>query len=111
MVITIRAQTREIHRIEVAWDTAGLGPGERQIAVVYYNAWYRKDSEGASLDANFPDWVVYAMDSEDAQSKVLECIRRTEPERGFRVFLTPINDEDAGTVAFAMARQSGQALR
>lgn len=78
--------------------------------MIYFKAWYRKDSEGASLDANFPDWVVYAMDSQEARGKVLDCIKRAEPERGFRVFLTPIDDEDAGTVAFASARQSGQAL-
>jgi hypothetical protein len=78
--------------------------------LIYFKAWYRRTAEGASLDANFPDWVVYALDAPDARRKVLECIKRPEPERGFHVFLTEIDDEDAGTVAFATARQSGQAL-
>lgn len=78
--------------------------------MVYFNAWYRKDTEGASLDANYPDWVVYAMDEAEANAKVMDCIARSEPERGYRVFLLPIDGEDAGTIALATARQSGQAL-
>ncbi|HEY3411523.1 MAG TPA: hypothetical protein VGM51_00555 [Armatimonadota bacterium] len=78
--------------------------------MIYFSAWYRKETEGASLDANYPDWVVYAIDEPEAREKVLECVGRTEPERGFSVFLQPIEDEDAGTIAFATARQSGQAL-
>jgi hypothetical protein len=78
--------------------------------MIYFKAWYRKDSEGPSLDANYPDWVVYAIDEPEARGKVLSCVGQLEPERGFRVFLDPIESEDAGTIAFAIARQSGQAL-
>lgn len=78
--------------------------------MIYFNAWYRKETEGASLDAKYPDWVVYALDESEALGKVLTCVGRTEPQKGFRVFLDPIENEDAGTVAFATARQSGQAL-
>ena len=78
--------------------------------MTYFSAWYRKETEGASLDAKYPDWVVYALDESEALGKVLNCVGRTEPQKGFRVFLNPIENEDAGTIAFATARQSGQAL-
>ena len=78
--------------------------------MIYFRAWYRKETEGAALDPHYPDWVVYAMDEAEANSKVMECIERAEPERGCRVFLQEIEGEDAGTIAFATARQAGQAL-
>jgi hypothetical protein len=78
--------------------------------MVYFKAWYRKDSEEASLDDNYPDWVIYALDEAEAHGKVMTCIGRPEPERGLRVYLHPVVDEDDGTIAYATAKQSGQAL-
>lgn len=78
--------------------------------MIYFNAWYRRETDGPALDPHYPDWVVYAMTEDEAQQKVLSCIGRPDPEKGFRVFLEPIPDEDAGTIAFATARQAGQAL-
>lgn len=94
----------------VTGRVTGEGLGERQFAMIYFSAWYRKDTEGAALDAKYPDWVVYAMDEPEAHEKVLACIGMTTPERGYKVYLHPFQDEDAGTIAFATARQSGQAL-
>jgi len=78
--------------------------------VIYFKAWYRKAGESRSLDLEYPEWVVYAMDEDQARTMVMESIGRTEPERGYQVHLTPFGDEDEGTVAFARARQDGQAL-
>ncbi len=78
--------------------------------MVYFKAWYRKNNESGALDANFPDWVVHALDEEEARAKALESMGRREPEKGFNVLLLPIEDEDEGTMAFASARQNGQAL-
>lgn len=78
--------------------------------MVYFRAWYRKNNEVGALDANYPDWVVHAIDEDEARAKVLQSIGRPEPEKGFDVLLKPIQDEDEGTMAFASARQTDQAL-
>jgi len=76
----------------------------------YYRAWYRSGREGVPADERFPDWVVAADDEADARAKVLAGIGRAAPERGFEIYLRPIENEEAGIIAFASARQSGQAI-
>lgn len=76
----------------------------------YFKAWYRPESEANVLDTDFPDWVVYALDEDDATRQVLDALRRPAPERHYRVHLVGVPDEDAAVVLFARARQSGQAL-
>lgn len=83
---------------------------ERRVLVKYYRAWYRLERDGGTVKADFPDWIVCALDEGDAVVKVLYSMNRAEPERHFRVFLDPIDDEDEATVLFAEARQNGQAL-
>jgi hypothetical protein len=78
--------------------------------VIYYRAWYRNENDTGLLNPEYPDWIVYAMDEEQARTKVLESMGRHQPEKGLTVFLSAIPDEDEGTVAFASARQNGQAL-
>jgi hypothetical protein len=76
----------------------------------YFKAWYVREREALAVDEHFPEWVVYAASSADAEAKVLRAMERTEPDRGFRVQLIDVPDEDEGTGAFATARQLGQAL-
>jgi hypothetical protein len=78
--------------------------------MLYYKAWYRSERDGAPADDRYPDWVVYAVDADDARARVLTTIQRLAPERGYEIYLRPINDDDQGTIAFASARQSGQAI-
>lgn len=84
--------------------------GERQVPVYYYRAWYRRMRDEGPLDSQFPEWVVYAEGEDEAEAKVLQVLNRPDPERGYRIILTRIEDEDEGTVAFATAQQSGQAI-
>ncbi|HEY3268345.1 MAG TPA: hypothetical protein VGM37_15610 [Armatimonadota bacterium] len=76
----------------------------------YFRAWYRSEGEAGALNPSYPDWVVHAMDEDDAISKVLGALHRATPERHYRVFLLAIADEDEATIAYATARQNGQAL-
>ena len=76
----------------------------------YYKAWYVREREAMAVDEHFPEWVVYATSDAEAEAKVLRAMERTEPDRGFCVRLILVPDEDEGTVAFATARQLGQAL-
>ena len=78
--------------------------------MMYFRAWYRREGDKPPPNLEFSDWVVYATDEADAVEKILANMGRLEPERGFRVFLAPIVDEDEGTVALALARQNGQAV-
>lgn len=78
--------------------------------MMYFRAWYRREGDKPPPNLEFSDWVVYATDEADAVEKVLANMGRTEPERGFKVYLTLIPDEDEGTVALALARQNGQAV-
>ena len=78
--------------------------------MVYYKAWYRPKREGPPADSRYPDWVVYAVDEDDALHRVLAAIDRASPERGYDIYLKSFDNEDEGTVAFASARQNGQAI-
>lgn len=78
--------------------------------MLYFKAWYRGDRDGAPADDRFPDWVVAADDAAEARARVLAEIGRNEPERGYAIYLVQIDDEDAATIAYASARQNGQAL-
>ena len=78
--------------------------------MLYYKAWYRPTREGAPADSRYPDWVVYAVDESDALARVLTAMERQTPERGYDIYLTPFDDDDEGTIAFASARQNGQAI-
>jgi hypothetical protein len=78
--------------------------------VHYYKAWYRPERDVGPVDPAHPEWVVYALDEEEATGKVLSLIGRDQPERGYKVYLDAIDDEDQGIIMFARARQTGQAV-
>lgn len=78
--------------------------------MTYYKAWYCKIAEAASLNSDYPDWVIYAFDENAARVIALRSIGRAAPARGYQVHLAEISDEDDGMMAFARARQNGQAL-
>lgn len=78
--------------------------------MLYFRAWYVREREAPTVDERFPEWVIYAADEAEAQAKVLAEMQRSEPDHGFRVVLMPFDDEEAGIVAFATARQQDQAI-
>jgi hypothetical protein len=79
-------------------------------ALRYYKAWYRAENDADLLDPGYPEWVALAESEEEAERKILSSMGRQKQERHYKVHLMPILDEDEGTVAFASARQLGQAV-